>query len=50
MIKQIIVGFCWGLMLLSMLGFDFESISTQFKGSEMSQGLFQDFEDGYIEV
>ena len=50
MIKQIIVRFCWGLMLLSMLGLDFESTSAQFKESEMSQGLFQDFEDGYIKV
>ena len=28
MIKQMVVGFCWGLMLLCMLGVDFESTSA----------------------
>ena len=28
MIKQMLVGFCWGLMLLLTLGVDFESICT----------------------
>ena len=49
MIKQTVVGFCWGLMLLWTLGVHFESTSTV-KGSERSPGLFQDFEDEYMKV
>ena len=49
MIKQTMVGFCWGLMLLWTLGVHFGSTSTV-KGSERSPGLFQDFEDGYTKV
>ena len=45
MIKQMLVGFCWNLMLLWI----FRALA-QFKGSEGSPGLFQDFEDGYIKV
>ena len=45
MINQIVIGFCWNLILLWTLGVDFAL--AQFKGSERSQGLLQDFEDGY---
>ena len=34
-------------MLLWMIGVGFENTS-QFQGSKMSSGLFQDFMDGYI--
>ena len=49
MIKQMVVGFCWGLMLPWTLDVDFEN-TCQFKGSERSPGLSQNFEDGYIKV
>ena len=47
MIKQMMVGFGCGSMLLWTLGMDFESICTV-KGSGRSPGLFQEFEDEYI--
>ena len=49
MIKQMVVGFCWGLMLLWTLVWILRALA-QFKGSERSPGLFQDFGDGYIKV
>ena len=49
MIKQTVVGFCWGLMLLWTLDVDFRSTCTV-EGSERFPGLFQDFEDRYIKV
>ena len=49
MIKQAVVGFCWGLMLLWTVDVDFESTCT-FKRSERFPGLFRDFEDGCIKV
>ena len=48
MIKQIVVDFFWNLMLecwVWILG-----ALTQFKGSERSPGLLQDFENGYIKL
>ena len=48
MIKQMVVGFycnlmlgCWVLILRAL---------AEFKGSERSPGLLQDFEDGYIKL
>ena len=49
MTKQKVVGFCWGLVLFWTSGVNFESTCTV-KESERSPGLFQDFEDGYINV
>ena len=49
MIKQMVVDFCWGLMLFSTLGADFEAF-VQFKESERSPGLLQDCENGYIKL
>ena len=49
MIKQMVVGFCWNLMLLWTLAWILRAFA-QFKGNEGSPGLFQDFEDGYIKV
>ena len=45
MIKPIVVGFC-SVGVHATLGL---RTFSQFQGSEMSPGLFQDFIDGYIE-
>ena len=47
MIKKIVVGFRWNLMLFWKPGVNFESTCTV-KGNERSPGLFQDFEYGYV--
>ena len=46
MIKQMVVDFCWNLMV----GYWMWILRAlaQFKGSERSLGLLQEFEDGYI--
>ena len=46
MIKQMVVGFYWNLMLGCWVWI--LRALAQFKGSEKSPGLLQDFEDGYI--
>ena len=46
MIKQMVVGFYWNLMLGCWVWILREL--ALFKGSERSPGLLQDFEDGYI--
>ena len=48
MIKQMVVGLYWNLML----GYWVWILRAlaQFKGSERSPGLLQDFEDGYIKL
>ena len=48
MIKQMVVGFYWNLMLGCWVWI--LRALAQFKGSERSPGLFQEFEDGYIKV
>ena len=48
MIKQMVVGFYWNLMLGCWVWI--LRALAQFKGSEKSPGLFQDFGDGYIKV
>ena len=49
MIKQMVIGFCWGLMLSVYWVWILRALA-QFKGSESSPGLFQNFGDGYIKV
>ena len=48
MIKQMLVGFCWNLMLGRWVWI--LRALAQFKGSERATGLLQDFEDGYIKL
>ena len=48
MIKQIVAGFYWNLMLGSWVWI--LRALAQFKGSERSPELLQDFEDGYIKL
>ena len=47
-IQKMVVGFYWNLML----GYWVWILRAlaQFKGSERSPGLLQDFEDGYIKL
>ena len=49
MIKQMVVDFVGILCYSGRLVWIFRALA-QFKGSEGSPGLFQDFEDGYIKV
>ena len=46
MIKQMVVDFYWNVMLGCWVWI--LRALVQFKGSERSPGLFQDFEDGYM--
>ena len=48
MIKQMVVGFYWNLMLGCWVWI--LRALAQFKGSERSPELLQDFEDGYIKL
>ena len=48
MIKQMVVGFHWNLMLGCWVWI--LRALAQFKGSERSPGLFQDFEDVYMKL
>ena len=48
MIKQMVVDFYWKLMLGCWVWI--LRAFAQFKGSERSPGLLQDFEDGYIKL
>ena len=48
MIKQIVVGFYWNMMLECWVWI--LRVLAQFKGSERSPGLLQDFDDGYIKL
>ena len=48
MIKQMVVSFYWNLMLGCWVCILIAL--AQFKGSERSQGLMQDFEDEYIKL
>ena len=50
MIKQMLVGFCWNLMLLWTQSVLIFRALKQFKKSKGSPGLFQDLEDGYIKL
>ena len=48
-IKQMVVGFCWGLMLyFGHWVWILRAFLKQFKRSERTLELLQDFEDGYI--
>ena len=49
MIKQMEVGFCWGLMLHWTFGMDFECICTG-KVREECPGFFQYSVDKYIKL
>ena len=48
MIKQMVVGFYWNLMLACRVWI--LRALAEFKGSERSPGLLQDFEDGYMKL
>ena len=48
MIKQMVVDFYWNLMLGCWV--QILKALAQFKKSERSAGLLQDFEDGYIKL
>ena len=48
MIKQMVVGFCWNLILGCWVWI--LRALAQFEGSDRSPGLLQDFEDGYIKL
>ena len=50
MIKQMVVGFYWNLMLLWMQSVWIFRALRLFKGSKGSPGSFQDPEDGYIKL
>ena len=49
MIKQMVIGVFWGLMLSVRWVWILRAVA-QFKGSESSPGLFQDYGDGYTKV
>ena len=48
MIKQMVHGFSWNLMLRGWVWI--LRALAEFKGSERSPRLLQDFEDGYIKL
>ena len=48
MIKQMVVGFCWNLIVECLVRI--LRRLAQFEGSETAPGLLQDFEDQYIKL